>query len=220
MFDKHSDEHLGHVALDDVDDDEMRALWDLTPDDPLLYSYQVTERSLPYLGPRAAEPLDLERYEYYAEQVAVPDEHPMGEVLDDPEANDVYNVLPDNLRRLRREAEKRGFRVFDMQITWCESEADFVATAFGAVGAPPQYEPTWQGLIEALTDLSWAPAPGWVLIVEFKGDPDPDEAYAAWYDALHVLQQAAFRWDELFHKPFDVAALGSYRATWQLPDLV
>lgn len=220
-FDKQTEEHVGDFELpDDVDDDDMRAVLGIPDDVPLMGGFIVTERAVPFLQKWATDPIDLDRFDYIAEQCAIPERFPMAEMLDDPEENDVYSVIPNDLPRLRREAGKRGLTIFETKITWCESEPDFVATVFRAIGAPPQYEPTWRGLVEALTDLSWAPAPGWVLVVNFVGHPDPDEAYAAWYDALHALQDAAYRWEELFHKPFYVVTLGPYRATYLLPELV
>ena len=104
------------------------------------------------------------------------------------------------------EAAERGYRAFLVDGREIADKAGCVAAISAAIGAPPSVGRNWDALEEALRDLSWAPAPGYVLVLDgadrfARTDP------AGWATAVDVLRTAAARWAEI-GRPFYAVAVG------------
>ncbi len=119
--------------------------------------------------------------------------------------------LPAGIYRLRSSAssatiaahvQQRGWRCFVLDGTAADSKAAFLQAASSAFAFPGYVGRNWDALEEAVNDLAWADAPGYVLV----WDAAPVLAQAApadWDVARAILEQAAATWQGL-QRPFYV----------------
>jgi hypothetical protein len=70
---------------------------------------------------------------------------------------------------LRASATKGGFIVFEADIANASSKGEVLAELARAIAAPDWFGHNWDALADALGDLSWCPASGYVLLLH--GDP-------------------------------------------------
>jgi hypothetical protein len=87
-------------------------------------------------------------------------------------------------------AELARFRAFLLDGRAATDEESFLTVCEGALSLPAR---TWEGLADCLTDLSWAPAKGYVVVYDGWGmlarcDPQ------AWATAYDILASAARGW--------------------------
>lgn len=69
---------------------------------------------------------------------------------------------PDELRRAIAQA---GFALFEADLAAVQSKGEFLAAVAQAVKAPEWFGNNWDALADALGDLSWQPAAGYVLLL-------------------------------------------------------
>lgn len=63
-----------------------------------------------------------------------------------------------------------GFAVFDADLSAAQGKGEFLAVMAQAIHAPEWFGHNWDALADALGDLSWQPAHGYVLLLRNGGD--------------------------------------------------
>ncbi|HEX5503934.1 MAG TPA: barstar family protein [Thermomicrobiales bacterium] len=116
------------------------------------------------------------------------------EVLTDPAAAGVYRApLRPPAAALRRRVEAAGLRCFTLDGGGVVDKAGFLRACAGALALPGYFGRNWDALEECLRDLSWAPAPGYVILYD-RAAPFIRHAPADWAVALAVFASAAAHW--------------------------
>jgi hypothetical protein len=67
-------------------------------------------------------------------------------------------------------AEQAGFAVFDADLAQVRGKGGFLAAVAQAIHAPGWFGNNWDALADSLGDLSWRPAPGYVLLLRNGGE--------------------------------------------------
>lgn len=100
------------------------------------------------------------------------------------------------LDELRSAAQDAGFALFEMDLSEAHSKGAALAAVAEAVGAPEWFGNNWDALADALGDLSWRPAPGYVLVLRDVSLGGADE------DTLNgILLETVAYW-EMHNKAF------------------
>lgn len=78
---------------------------------------------------------------------------------------------------LREAVEESGFTIFDSDLAGVHGKGEFLAALAQAIKAPEWFGHNFDALADALGDLSWSRAPGYVLLLRDGGDTFglPDE---------------------------------------------
>ena len=117
-----------------------------------------------------------------------------------------------------RRAQRRGWLGWHLNGRAIESKAEFLAACARALRFPAYFGRNWDAFEECITDLSWLPAAGYVLLYEA-----PNRFAAAqpheWRTARAVLGGATAYWREK-GVPFYVLLRKSGGAAPDLPLLV
>ena len=89
--------------------------------------------------------------------------------LQDVNAAGAYrlNCPPDELRTATAHA---GFALFEVDMAAVQGKDEFIAAVAQAIHAPEWFGHNWDALADALADLSWHPAPGYVLLLHSGGE--------------------------------------------------
>jgi RNAse (barnase) inhibitor barstar len=66
---------------------------------------------------------------------------------------------------VRAAAREAGLALFDVDMTEVHSKSEFMAALAKAIEAPEWFGKNWDALADALSDLSWQHAPGYVLLL-------------------------------------------------------
>ncbi len=66
---------------------------------------------------------------------------------------------------MRAAAQKAGFAVFEADLGGSRNKGAILATLAQAIRAPEWFGGNWDALADALGDLSWQGAPGYVLLL-------------------------------------------------------
>lgn len=66
---------------------------------------------------------------------------------------------------LRAGVKESGYVMFEVELATVHSKGELLAALAQAVGAPGWFGNNWDALTDALGDLSWRPAPGYVLLL-------------------------------------------------------
>lgn len=115
----------------------------------------------------------------------------------------VQGARQPGLYRLRSEARARtilegftarGWRAFYLDGSQVHDKAGFLAGIAAALEFPAYFGHNWDAFEEMVNDLSWAPAPGYVLLYDHVGQfacADPER----WAVAQDILSEAARQWD-------------------------
>jgi hypothetical protein len=114
----------------------------------------------------------------------------------------VRGARPPGVYRLRSAAHAdtvleavaaRGWRAFYLDGSQVHDKAGFLAGIAAALAFPPYFGHNWDAFEEMVNDLSWAPAPGYVLLYDEVGQfacADPER----WAVAQDILGEAAGQW--------------------------
>lgn len=89
-----------------------------------------------------------------------------------------------------------GFSLIDINLAEVHGKGALLAAMAEAIGAPEWFGNNWDALSDALTDLSWLPAPGYVLLLRDVNLPGADE------EMLSNILLEASAWWETQEKPF------------------
>jgi RNAse (barnase) inhibitor barstar len=105
----------------------------------------------------------------------------------------VYHLPRGNIADLRSAAENQGLALFRIDLVGINTKDRFLAALAQALGFPEWFGRNWDALEDCLTDMSWQPAAGYVLILahadEFRTADESSFALA-----LRILQSAAEFW--------------------------
>ncbi len=74
------------------------------------------------------------------------------------------------LDELRAEATQASFALFEADLAALHGKGGFLAAVALAVNAPEWFGNNWDALADALGDLSWQPAAGYVLLLRNGGE--------------------------------------------------
>ncbi len=97
------------------------------------------------------------------------------------------NCTADDLRNAAQEA---GFALFEVDLAEAHSKGALLAALAQAIEAPEWFGNNWDALADALGDLSWRPAPGYVLLLR-----DVNLAGAEEEMLNNILLEAAAYWE-------------------------
>lgn len=75
-----------------------------------------------------------------------------------------------SLDELHAAAMQAGFAVFDADVSEVHGKGEFLAAVAQAIHAPEWFGNNWDALADALGDLSWQPASGYVLTLRNGSD--------------------------------------------------
>jgi hypothetical protein len=81
----------------------------------------------------------------------------------------IYRINCD-LSDLRKAAAEADFALFDADMSAVQHKAEFLTVMAQAIAAPNWLGKNWDALADALGDLSWAPAQGFVLLLHNGGE--------------------------------------------------
>lgn len=73
------------------------------------------------------------------------------------------------LDELHAAAEHAGFALFEANMATVHGKGEFLAALAQAIRAPEWFGHNWDALADALEDLTWQPAPGYVLVLRNGG---------------------------------------------------
>jgi hypothetical protein len=107
-----------------------------------------------------------------------------------------------SLATLQAEAQEQGWQLFHLDGSTIEDKAGFLAAAKTEFAMPAYVGRNWDAFEEAVNDLAWAPAAGYVLVYDDAANLDDHDA-AAFQTAIDILATAASNW-QAAGKPFYV----------------
>lgn len=133
----------------------------------------------------------------------------------DPARSGVYR-LPDTAAWVSQ-VSANDFAVWRVNLVKVRSKASLLAALAKALNLPDWFGRNWDALQDCLTDLSWRPAPGYVVVMEnCQGlAASAPEAFAT---TLEVLRHSA-RWWAGEQVPFWVFVGGLADGPYNLPRL-
>ncbi|MEQ1813786.1 MAG: barstar family protein [Candidatus Nitrotoga sp.] len=71
---------------------------------------------------------------------------------------------------LRASAAQVQFPLFEMDMAQLQSKGEFLAELARAIHAPDWFGGNWDAMADALNDLSWQPAAGYILVLHHSGE--------------------------------------------------
>ena len=92
-------------------------------------------------------------------------------------------------------ATSLGLEAIRVDLAGCQDKAGFLGRIAAALGFPAWFGDNWDALYDCLTDLSWRPGQGWVLILENAHDLRR-VAPQVLDTALAIMGDAAVAWGE------------------------
>jgi hypothetical protein len=93
----------------------------------------------------------------------------MAQRLDNREAAGSY-TLGCSVETLRSAAGAAGFALFDTDLKGVKGKQNLLNALSGAAKFPPEFGANWDALADALCDLSWDEASGYVLLLRNASD--------------------------------------------------
>ena len=112
-----------------------------------------------------------------------------------------------SLATLQAEAQEQGWQLFHLDGATIQDKASFLAAAKTAFAMPSYVGRNWDAFEEAVNDLAWAPAAGYVLVYDDAANLDDHDA-TAFQTAVDILATAAGNW-QAEGKPFYVLVRGA-----------
>ncbi len=96
---------------------------------------------------------------------------------------------------IRNEVERLGWRFFHLDGRAIADKRSFLAAGAAAMDFPNHFGRNWDALEDMLNDLSWAPAPGYVVLYDDAGrlaTASPGD----WETALSIFRDTVERWQK------------------------
>ena len=108
-------------------------------------------------------------------------------LLKDAKGAGVYR-LNCSLDALHDSVQRAGFSLFEVDIAAAHGRGEVLAEMARAIQAPDWFGHNWDALADALGDLSWNEAPGYVLLLrgEHPGEDILDDILNATVDFLRM----------------------------------
>ena len=99
-------------------------------------------------------------------------------------------------RRIDALCRLRRLRLFRIDCRLVRGKAGFLAAAARSMQFPEWFGNNWDAFADCATDLSWAPASGYVIVL---GDVEQFARHSpnGFETALDILEEAAFYWSGL-----------------------
>ena len=116
-------------------------------------------------------------------------------LLADPGQAGAYFVDAGDSGALVEAAETLDYEVLRIDLAGCRDKARVLELIAEALQFPDWVGDNWDALADALNDLSWLPANGYLLLLEHAGSWR-DHAGADFHMLLDILDQAATPWAE------------------------
>lgn len=114
-------------------------------------------------------------------------------VLADPAHSGAYFIDARDTESMAQAGAALDYAVLRVDLADCQDKADLMQRFAAAGQFPEWFGGNWDALADALGDLSWRPAPGYLLLIEHAGDWRA--AHGEDFDTLlDILNEAAFRW--------------------------
>lgn len=114
-------------------------------------------------------------------------------LLADPQHAGAFYVSDADREAMLAAAQSLGFAIARADLAGCVDKAGALAAVAAALAFPDWFGHNWDALADALGDLSWAPAPGRLLLIEHVEAwraAEPDR-----FDTLvQILDDAAADW--------------------------
>lgn len=114
-----------------------------------------------------------------------------------------------SLGTLQEEAAAAGWQLFHLDGAAIRDKASFLAAAKQAFAMPHYVGNNWDAYEEAVNDLAWAPAAGYVVVYDDAANLDEHDPRAL-TTALDILATAAGSW-QAEGKPFYTLLRGAGR---------
>ena len=105
----------------------------------------------------------------------------------------VMDITPEAATALQRLAVSLALDAVRVDLSGCGDKAKFLSRVAGALDFPAWFGGNWDAFFDCLTDLSWRPAAGYVLILEHTDDLRRD-APESLDTALAILADTAEAW--------------------------
>ena len=93
----------------------------------------------------------------------------LAQQLNNPEAAGSYS-LQCGVDELRNATNEAGFAWFDADLKGVKGKQNLLAALAHAASLPPEFGVNWDALADALCDLSWHDASGYVLLLRNASD--------------------------------------------------
>lgn len=93
----------------------------------------------------------------------------LAQQLNNQEAAGSY-TLQCSVETLRNAAGEAGFALFDADLKGVKGKQNLLNTLAQAASFPPEFGANWDALADALCDLSWREAGGYVLLLRNASD--------------------------------------------------
>ncbi len=93
----------------------------------------------------------------------------LAQQLNNPEVSGSYS-LQCSVEELRDAAGAAGFSMFEAELKGIKGKQNLFNVIAQAAGFPPEFGANWDALADALCDLSWRPAAGYVLLLRNVSD--------------------------------------------------
>ena len=116
-------------------------------------------------------------------------------LLADPLQAGAYFIDDRDTTAMAESGAALDFAVARANLAGCEDKPAVLSELARALGFPQWFGGNWDALADSLGDLSWLPAPGYLLLVEHAGmwrDADGD----GFATLLAILDEAAADWRE------------------------
>ena len=120
-------------------------------------------------------------------------------ILNVPDRAGVFQLGADP-REFAQAAAAAKLAVYRIDIGHAHGKDEFLATVAGALRFPAGFGGNWDALADCLKDLSWADAPGWVVMLE-KSKHFCDGHRHEFDEAMDIMAEAAVYWRSL-GRPF------------------
>jgi RNAse (barnase) inhibitor barstar len=113
-----------------------------------------------------------------------------------PDRAGVFDLPARSVPAVMEAAAAAGLAGFRVRLGACSTPEDVLARLGEQLGFPDWYGQNWDALADCLTDFSWRPAAGYVLVLEQLGDfrAAGDEDFDT---LIEILSDASASWSGL-----------------------
>ena len=115
------------------------------------------------------------------------------ELLADPAQAGAYFIDARDSQALADAATELGFALARVDFAGCRDKDDALARIAAGLRFPAWFGGNWDALDDSVNDLSWWPAPGYLLLIEHAGDWQAAHADDA-ATLVEILGDAAQDW--------------------------
>lgn len=117
------------------------------------------------------------------------------EILTRVDLASVYHMPLDGAADLIEAARQNAYAVFRVDLAGTSDKQEMLQAIGTALGFPESFGHNWDALLDCLADLGWAPAEGYVVILEHC-DGIHGRAEAEFVQTLQIFEAAANEWRE------------------------